>query len=166
MPRRSARPAPPADCADALREIRRLVATLAQSARAVEQRTGVTNAQLFLLRALADGDSLSINDLARRALTGQNTISAVVTRLEDNGLVKRERSDVDARVVGVAITARGRRVASRAPEPPTERLLDVLCALSASELRTVTRALAILNSGLGLDRGAPDELLFERGSAR
>ena len=47
--------------------IRRLVNTLGQSARSVEQRTGVTNAQLFLLREIANADGSSINELAARA---------------------------------------------------------------------------------------------------
>jgi DNA-binding MarR family transcriptional regulator len=156
---------PPAACAAALEEIRRLVAVLSQSARAVEQHSGVTNAQLFLLRTLAAGPSLTINALAERAFTGQNTISAVVSRLEGKGLVRRARSATDGRVVTVLLTAAGRRLLARAPVAPTERLLDVLCALDAAQLRTVTRALGILNRGLHVDDGRAASLLFEDDAA-
>ena len=40
--------------AQALERVRTLVAALSHSARAVERRTGVTNAQLFLLQQLAE----------------------------------------------------------------------------------------------------------------
>jgi DNA-binding MarR family transcriptional regulator len=143
-----------------LQGIRSLIATLTQSARAVEQRTGITNAQLFLLRELAADDALTINELAARALTGQNTVSAVVTRLEERGLVSRGRSASDGRVVTVTLTAAGRRLLQRAPEPPTGRLLRILSSLPPSDLRTVVRALTILNDGLGV-AGVESEMLFE-----
>jgi DNA-binding MarR family transcriptional regulator len=93
-------------------------------------------------------------------LTGQNTVSAVVTRLEERRLVTRGRSSDDGRIVTVTLTAAGRRLLQRAPEPPTVRLLGVLSSLPAAELRTVVRALTILNERLGLGPGESG-LLFE-----
>jgi DNA-binding MarR family transcriptional regulator len=147
--------------ARALHGIRSLIAALSRSARAVEQRTGITNAQLFILRELADTDALTINALAERAMTGQNTVSAVVTRLEKRRLVSRGRSRADGRVVTVTISAAGRRLVQRAPEPVTGRLLDVLRALPANDVRTVAHAMTVLNDGLGLRDDADAAMLFE-----
>ncbi len=149
--------------AAALQGIRALVATLSRSARTVEQRTGITNAQLFLLRELAVEGALTINELAARALTGQSTVSSVVTRLEQRGLVGRERSSADGRVVTVTLTPSGRRLLQRAPEPATVRLLRVLSALRTAELRTVARALTLLNERLGVG-GVESGMLFEEES--
>ena len=152
---------PSADCATALRGIRSLIAALSQSARRVEQRTGITNAQLFLLREIAASDGSTVNELAAKAMTGQNTVSSVLTRLESKRLVARQRANADGRVVRVALTSPGRRLLRRAPEPVTARLLDLLCNLSPSDLRTVCRALDVLNTGLGLEAGAEAAMLFE-----
>ena len=119
----------------ALQSIRALVAALHESARAVEHSTGVTNAQLFILRELATTDGLSINDLASRALTGQNAISTIVTRLGGRGLVRRQRATDDGRRVLVSLTPAGRRLVERAPEPPTARLMAALVSMTPEDGR-------------------------------
>jgi DNA-binding MarR family transcriptional regulator len=159
-----AKPVSPGSSA-ALQGIRLLISALSQSARGVEQTTGITNAQLFLLREVVAGDVLTINELAARAHTGQNTVSTVVTHLEKRKLVTRGRANADGRVVTVTATAAGRRLLQRAPEPVTGRLLDVLSKLPARELRTVVRALTLLNDGLGLDGGPDTTMLFEADGA-
>jgi DNA-binding MarR family transcriptional regulator len=156
----------PEDCWIAMRGLRRLLGSLTQSARAVEQRTGITNAQLFLLRELAEAGPLTINQLAERTRTGQNTVSSVVTRLEDRGLVVRGRTAADGRIVTVTITPAGRRGSKHAPEAPTERILDALCNLTPTELRTVTRAVDILNERLGVPEDVETGMLFEGPTAQ
>jgi hypothetical protein len=60
----------------------------------------------------------------------------------------------------VTLTAAGRRLLQRAPEPPTGRLLRILSSLTSSDLRTVAQALTILNDGLGV-AGMESGMLFE-----
>src|SRR5579864_7719256 len=84
--------------AQALEHVRTLVGALSHSARAVERRTGVTNAQLFILQQLAEAESLSVNDLAARARTQQSTVSIVVARLVGAGFAAKRRSAADGRV--------------------------------------------------------------------
>jgi len=146
-----------------MRGLRLLVSSLTQSARAVEQGTGITNAQLFLLRELTATGPLTINQLAERAMTGQNAVSSVVNRLEERRLVVRGRLAEDGRVVTVTSTAAGRRLVDRAPEPATERLLRVLCELDATSLRTVTRAVTVLNDRMGIATDGEAGMLFESG---
>lgn len=109
--------------------VRRLVNALGESARAVEQHTGITNAQLFLVRQLRSEGVLTINELAARSLTQQSTVSLLVQRLEAAGLVDRSRSASDARRVCVSLTAKGKRLVERAPEPPIGRMLRSLEAM-------------------------------------
>lgn len=144
----------------ALQSIRALVATLAQSARRVEQGTGVTNAQLFLLREIERAGPLSINELAALALTAQNTVSEIISRLAKSGLVARHRAKADARRVEVSLTAAGRRVLGDAPDPPTARLISALDELGERELRTVASALDRVIETLGGDRETAG-MLFE-----
>lgn len=148
-----------------MRGIRLLVSSLTHSARALEQSTGITNAQLFLLRELAASGPLTINQLAERAMTGQNAVSSVVNRLEERRLVTRGRSAEDGRVVTVTSTAAGRRLVDRAPEPPAERLLRALSDLDAPSLRTVTRAVTLLTTRMGIATDAEAGMLFEGGKA-
>ena len=106
---------PDAHLRDIMRAIRSLVAMLGQSARTVEQSTGVTNAQLFVLQLIREHGALSINDIAAAALTQQSAVSVIVTRLEREGFVTRTRSPEDARRVEVVLTAAGHRLLRNAP---------------------------------------------------
>jgi MarR family transcriptional regulator, organic hydroperoxide resistance regulator len=150
--------------AETLQALRLLVAALTHSARIVERRTGVTNAQLFLLRELAAEGSLSINELAARALTTQSTVSVVVDRLCESGLARRSRSAADARRVEVGLTPKGRRLTLRAPTPPTARLTAALRGLPAGDLQALDRSLMRLLRELGVTAKKPP-MLFENGSA-
>ena len=146
--------------ARAVHDIRLLVATLAQSARSVERTSGMTNAQLFLLRQLADRDGQTINELAERAMTQQSAASLLVSRLESGGFVKRSPSRADRRRTEVRITPAGRRLASEAPAAPLERLLSSLGRLSVAELTSLQRGLDRLLEEMNVE-GSNAPLLFE-----
>jgi DNA-binding MarR family transcriptional regulator len=144
----------------AFRCIRALVAALQTSARAVEERTGLTNAQLFLLRQIAASDGLTINDLSQRTSAAQSSVSVVVARPVRAGHVKRGRVIEDGRRVTLTATARGRTAVRKAPPPATERLLDALGAITASDARSISRGIGALLARLGArEEEAP--LLFE-----
>src|SRR5579884_3458405 len=134
---RRGRAAPKSATGRAVECIRRLVNALGESARTVEQRTGLTNAQLFLLRQLAAERELTINALADRALTQQSTVSLLVRRLERAGYVQRARSPEDARRVHVALTARGRAIVARAPKPPLARMIDSLDRIPSGDVEAL-----------------------------
>jgi DNA-binding MarR family transcriptional regulator len=147
--------------AGALASLRILVESLRQSARAIEERTGVTNAQLFLLQQLAETPGLSINELAARALTKQSTVSIVVSRLVDEGLVAKGRSTTDGRAAVVVLTPAGRRLLRRAPAPPTKLLIDAIQALPDRDVADLANGLAALLREMALETRQP-ALLFER----
>ena len=133
--------------------VRRLVAFLGQSARSVEDRTGVTNAQAFVLCELLTDGALTINDIAERTMTLQSTASLLVKRLEQSGLVARTRSAEDARRVEVSLTAAGRRLARRVPSPPLSRLLSALESLPPARIRDLNRGLHALLTTMGAPSG-------------
>lgn len=147
--------------ADVMNAIRALVAALSQSARAIERETGVTNAQLFVLRELAEHEPLSINDLAARAMTLQSTASLLVARLVSLGLVRRAADVNDARRALITLTARGRRIVEQAPEPPTAQVLRALRKLTPRTRGRLGTALTGLLDSMGLSR-TESPPLFER----
>jgi DNA-binding MarR family transcriptional regulator len=143
-----------------LSQIRVLVSQLHRSARAVERKTGITNAQLYLLRQLDGVDGLSVNDLAARARTSQSTASILAKRLVTAGLVSRAKSTTDGRSTILSLTTSGRRMLRKAPPPPTQSLFDGLDALTDTEARTLAKALRPLIKKLHLESETPT-LLFE-----
>jgi DNA-binding MarR family transcriptional regulator len=151
--------------ARALQAVRGLVGTLTQTARVIEQRTGVSNAQLFLLEQIATEPGLSVNALAARAMTHQSTASVVLSRLERRGLVQRVRSSMDARSVGLRLTAAGRRLLRRAPAPATSQIVDAIARLTPSEVRMLRQGVCALarEAGFKCER---TPMLFQEGASR
>src|SRR4051812_40175859 len=77
--------------------VRRIVRTLHESSRASEKSLGLTAAQLFVLHKLSDAPGLSLNALAAQTHTHQSSVSTVVSRLVERGLVLRTPAADDAR---------------------------------------------------------------------
>ena len=146
--------------ADALQAVRGLVQALTRSARAVESKTGVSNAQLFLLRQIRDQPNITVNELAARAMTHQSTVSIVLSRLERRALITRGMSKLDRRSVVLRLTAAGRRLLRRAPTPATSEILDALQRLTPTELSALTRGVRALDREFGVRDGQP-AMLFE-----
>jgi DNA-binding MarR family transcriptional regulator len=145
----------------AMDALRHLVRALAGSARAVEAHSGVSGAQLFILRQLAGADEpLSVNELAERTLTHQSTVSGVLARLVDRRLVTRKPSADDARRVGIALTARGRTLLADAPASVQTRLVEGLARLTAAQRATLADALEAWMHAAGLEGGSAP-LFFE-----
>jgi len=140
--------------------IRRIVRMLRVSARASERVVGISGAQLFVLQQLADAGPCSIGELSERTLTHQSSVSVVVSRLIERGLVTRRASEADGRRAEVALAPDGRALLRRAPPMAQAHLIAGLRRLDASERGALARGLAALVREIGADAQAPT-LFFE-----
>jgi len=153
------------DARAVLDAIRRIVQLLRHSAREAEKRTGLSAAQLFVLQQLrAAGGALTPGELAARTLTHQSSVSVVVRRLVDAGLVRRARSSADRRRVELSLTRSGRTAARRVPRLAQERLIAAVDLLPLAERRGLSMGLGQLVRQLGIDHGKPPMFFEERGA--
>lgn len=103
---------------------------------------GLTVAQYNVLRILrGEGRPLPCLEIADRLVTAVPGITGLIDRLEAIGLVARERSAEDRRVVFVTITARGLELLSSLDQPVQELHRTLLGHMSAHELRDLIRLL-------------------------
>jgi DNA-binding MarR family transcriptional regulator len=130
------------DAAQVLDSLRRIVRGLRATAHRVERDLGISGAQLFVLREVAAEPGLSIRRLSERTLTDPSSVSVVVARLVERGLITRRRDRADGRASALSLTARGKTLLRRAPEPFQARLVRALQALPRARLRR-------LNADLG-----------------
>jgi DNA-binding MarR family transcriptional regulator len=88
---------------------------------------------LLMIKGAADGSEKStVTELAERLQLAQSTVTELVRRAEEIGLVERERSSVDGRIAYLRLSAEGeRRLASTFTSNETERqaLLDAFESL-------------------------------------
>ncbi|MBZ0217506.1 MAG: homoprotocatechuate degradation operon regulator HpaR [Fimbriimonadaceae bacterium] len=71
---------------------------------------GVTAQQWRVVRALVERGEMDAGDLARAVAIRMPSISRILKSLEKNGLVVKNRSQEDKRLVDVRITAQGRNL--------------------------------------------------------
>jgi DNA-binding MarR family transcriptional regulator len=148
-----------------LDSIRRLVRMLRVTDRQAQAELGVSGAQLFVLTELGKKGALSLNDLASRTLTDQSSVSMVITRLVEAGLVTRDRDDRDARRLVLNLTRAGRALLQKAPPVAQERLLAVFDRLTDAERKQFADTFEEIVDSAGGD-GGPAPMLFEDDTAR
>lgn len=140
--------------------IRVLFREIRTSSAATEQATGLSAAQVFVLRALVREPGLSVNALARRTLTHQSSVSVVVRKLVAAGLVVRRPVVGDGRSVALDPTASGRVLAKRSADPIQERFLQSLDRLPLGVRQRLATDLGHWITAMGIDVAEP-EMFFE-----
>jgi DNA-binding MarR family transcriptional regulator len=143
-----------------LDSIRRIVRGLRVSSKIAEKELGISGAQLFVLQKLSQARRLSINELAERTLTHQSSVSVVVSRLVEQGLVARSFSPTDARRSELELTAEGRAQLKKIPPTTQENLMEAIEGMKATERKKLSDMLASVVTKAGLST-EPASLFFE-----
>lgn len=74
---------------------------------------GVTEQQWRIVRLLLEEGPLEPREIVQRCCISSPSLAGILSRMDDLGLVKRERFDGDLRRVKVSLTARSRALAAR-----------------------------------------------------
>ena len=158
--KKSDRAAAVADTVRVMESLRRVVRALSTSLRGASRPDGVTGAQLFVLRQIAVAPGLSMNELATRTLARQSTVSEVVSKLTQRGLVTRGTHPDDARQAVLTLTAVGRRTIAGVDATTQERLAEGLASLSAAQRSALAEGLEAWLAAAGL-ADVPAPMFFE-----
>ncbi|WP_017537522.1 MarR family winged helix-turn-helix transcriptional regulator [Nocardiopsis halophila] len=114
---------------------------------------GLTYPQYLVMLVLWERGPVPVKELGAALHLDSGTLSPLLRRLEAAGLVSRERSGSDERVVHAALTGRGSAMRERAERIPEQ----VLCAtgLGTADARALHALLDRVTSSLSAD--APPE---------
>jgi DNA-binding MarR family transcriptional regulator len=148
------------DAERVMKALRRLVRALRVSTVAVQRTSGISGAQLFVLRALVERSGQSMRDLVARTLTSQSTVSEVVARLIARGLVTRRAAPDDGRRAVLNPTPAGRALVRAAPPTVQADLIEGLQRLSPGSLSALADALEQWLVVAGLTE-VPPAMFFE-----
>jgi DNA-binding MarR family transcriptional regulator len=144
--------------------IRRVVRFLRLSAQHAERTVGLSGAQLFVLQQVRERPAASLAELAERTVTDPSSVSAVVQRLANAGLVRKTRARRDRRRATLTLTDRGRALVRRAPSAAQERLARALGTLPEADAAALERGLSALTKKMGLSQGLPPMFFEDRRS--
>jgi len=90
-------------------------------------RLEITYPQYLVLMVLWETDFLTVNDIAKKLILNTNTVTPLLKRMEQRGLISRKRSEKDERMVHIQLTGKGKRIqemASQIPDELIKRLSD------------------------------------------
>ena len=91
------------------------------------EKLGVTYPQYLVLLVLWEKDSQPVNDIAKRLLLITNTVTPLLKRMEDEGLLSRKKGTEDARQVIVSLTDKGKELEEHAMNIPFQLLQKFSC---------------------------------------
>ncbi len=140
--------------AEALRQFRVIFGAVRQHFQAVEKACGISGAQIWAMAALRQTPGMRVSELAQALSIHASTASNLLDKIEEAGLIRRERNRVDQRVVRLYLTAAGEKALDKAPEPLTGILTHALGQLPEGALTRLNQDLATLIAYMGeVDRG-------------
>ena len=90
-------------------------------------KLGVTYPQYLVLLVLWEKDAQPVNDIAKRLLLNTNTVTPLLKRMEDEGLLSRKKGTEDARQVIVSLTDKGKELEEQAMNIPFQLLQKFSC---------------------------------------
>jgi len=143
----------PGETSRAIRALRAAAAHVERTiARALEPH-GVTTAQFAALQVLHDAkvESLGCSEIGQRLTGPAPDVTRLLDRLETAGLVSRDRSESDRRIVHTRITASGQELVHTAM--PSVRYAEerALAGLNPADRESLTTLLA------GIQRNCPGQ---------
>jgi DNA-binding MarR family transcriptional regulator len=97
----------------------------------------ITYPQYLVLMILWEKDDIPVNDIAKKLILNTNTITPLLKRMEQQGIIKRVRSTEDERKVIVSLTSKGRQLQDKAISIP-QQLTQQLIKWKSKTRRTYT----------------------------
>jgi DNA-binding MarR family transcriptional regulator len=121
---------------DVLRAIRRILRKTSEHSRYLLRIAGLTVPQMLCLRAIAEAEEepeVTVGTVCHAVQLAPATVSRILDRLEDAGLVVRERRREDRRKVFLSLTELGHQQIDKLPTPLQEQFISRVLALAPQE---------------------------------
>ena len=135
-----------------LRELVRCYQSFERASAAHVRRLGLTPPQFDIVVTLGNTEGMTFKDLGERTLITKGTLTGVVDRLADRGLVERCDCPGDRRATLVRLTRAGERMFRDVFEPHLNYMSPAFDALSESERTVLARKLRRLREALDARR--------------
>ena len=120
--------------------------------RAVKEATGLTTAQLSVLTVVSTETPVTQRDIASALGVNESAVTAMVTRLEARGCLRRKPHAGDGRVWLLELTAAGRRALTAGREAFSAVNEVIEETLTAREIAACAGALERLQAAFHRDR--------------
>ena len=129
---------------DIIYQIRRLMQAGELFTKELNKTYQVSAPQLHCLLALHENGPLPPSQIARHIMVKSSTVTGIIDRLEQKGLVARLRNSPDRRVITIRLTEAGEELAQNAPPPIQHKIVDGIRKLPEGEIKQIILSLSKL----------------------
>jgi DNA-binding MarR family transcriptional regulator len=127
-----------------LRSLRKIIRAIDLYSQKLEDTCGLTAPQLMCLMSITRNKKLTAIELARRVRISPSSLVGILDRLEQKGLIARERNHSDRREIFIMATKLGAKTASQAPSPLQDNLAVGLKKLPEKKRANIARSLNLI----------------------
>jgi DNA-binding MarR family transcriptional regulator len=130
-------------------DLRAIRERIRQPLEAEIARGNLTGPQQSVLRVLLDSEGLSLKELSAQLGLAHSTVSGIVDRLQERGLVERQTDEIDRRLTRIAVTQAVRDfVRKTLPELTIHPLVEALRRADEAQRRAIVKGLKTLRNML------------------
>ena len=132
--------------------LRRIIRATDSHSKRLSKEFGLTTPQLLILLSIRELGDVTIRHISAEVNLSQATVTTIIDRLEDRGLVSRRRSQEDKRKVYTSLTGAGNKVLENAPAPIQEEFVNAFHELEDWEQSLMLSSLQRLASMMDAEK--------------
>lgn len=136
---------------EVLTSLRRVIRAIDLHSKYLVKTTSVTGPQLRLLQLMEEEGHLTISDLTKKMSLSQATVTTIMDRLENRGLIERIRSANDKRKVHPRLTEAAKAILATNPKPMQDSFVRKFDALKSWEqsmiIASIQRVAEMMDAG-------------------
>jgi DNA-binding MarR family transcriptional regulator len=124
-----------------LQSLRRIIRAVSLYSHRLAAIYKITAPQLVCLLTIVKEGSLNLSTLSKRVFLSASTVVGILDRLEEKGLITRQRDHKDRRLINVQATPKGKDLVAQTPSPLPTALANALKELPELEQATIALSL-------------------------
>lgn len=126
--------------------LRKIIQAIDMNSKKLVKRVGLTGPQLVILQEISSREEVTAGGIAWGVSLSQATVTGILERMENRGLIVRKRSDRDKRRIMVRITESGKQILADAPPLMQEEFVESFSSLKEWEQTMILSSLQRLVS--------------------
>ncbi|MBP5174823.1 MAG: winged helix DNA-binding protein [Treponema sp.] len=120
-------------------------------------KTGMVSSHGFILYLLSTGEKLTKKEIAEKINRDKSTVTVLIRKLIDEGLVKEEVNAEDSRSKLISLTAKGKKYKSLTSSISSDLLSVCYEGFSDAEKKTLLKLLQKMNKNVETELGKRNE---------
>jgi DNA-binding MarR family transcriptional regulator len=136
-------------CYDVLVALRRIIRAIDIQSKWVSKVSGLTPPQVLIMQSISGLGEVSTGRISKQVNLSQATVTTIMDRLEQRGLIERYRSVKDRRIVHARVTDKGRDAMQKAPPLLHERFVSTFLELDQANQTRIINTLEEVGELLG-----------------